>query len=134
PATGEMSWFCCGSSWGPCGSAGGGACGNCDSGSHQCAWPYASSACFQVTRPDLCGLNLTQRSCGHVFSVTNLCNSKSVSVSIADCGPATSSFCGEQSCCGGTCASNRLIDLTPSAFSAIGSLSSGLLPAQVVSP
>jgi hypothetical protein len=52
-------------------------------------------------------------------------------VSIADCGPDTNSFCGERTCCGSTCRTNRLIDLTPSAFSAIASLDSGLAPARI---
>lgn len=131
PAYGEMSWFCCGASWGPCGSAGGGACGNCNSGSHQCAWPNASSACFNITRPDLCGEGLAQRGCGHVFYVTSPCSGKCVSVSVADCGPNTHQFCGERSCCGSTCHTNRIIDLTPSAYSAIASLSTGISPARI---
>lgn len=51
-----------------------------------------------------------------------------VCVSIADCGPRTKSFCGEQVCCGGDCRTNRIFDLTPAAFSAIGDLSSGVAP------
>ncbi len=133
PAYGEMSWFCCGSSWGPCSSAGGGACGNCNSGSHQCAWPHASDACYSITKPYNCGHNLLLRGCGHVFTVTNQCNGSSVTASVADCGPNTQMFCGEKHCCGSTCGTDRLIDLTPSAFSAIASLSSGLLPAAITS-
>jgi hypothetical protein len=52
-------------------------------------------------------------------------------VSIADCGPDTNSFCGERTCCGSACATNRLIDLTPSAYSAIASLSTGLSPVRI---
>jgi hypothetical protein len=124
PAYGEMSWFCCGASWGPCGSAGGGACGNC-------AWPNTSTGCFDITRPDQCGENLSRRTCGHVFYVTSQCGGGCVSVSIADCGPDTNRFCGERTCCGSACASNRLIDLTPSAYSAIASLSTGLSPVRI---
>src|ERR1700742_3769069 len=102
PTSAETSWFCCGASWGPCGSAGGGACGNCSSGSHQCAWPNTSANCFNVTRPDPCGGSPPRRTCGHVFYVTNQCNGSCVSVSIADCGPDTNSFCGERTCCGST--------------------------------
>jgi hypothetical protein len=51
-----------------------------------------------------------------------------VCITITDCGPRTRSFCGEQSCCGGNCRVNRVLDLTPAAFSAIGSLDSGVLP------
>lgn len=129
---GEMSWFCCGNAWGPCGSTGHGACGNCNSGSRQHAWPNASAACFSITRPDLCGITgLTQRGCGFRHRTTNLCNGAAVTTSVADCGPRTRSFCGERSCCGATCASHRLIDLTASAYSAIASLSTGLRPASV---
>jgi hypothetical protein len=127
PAYGEMSWFCCGNAWGPCGSTGHGACGTCNSGSHQCAWPNTSDACFGITRPDQCGESLARRVCGHVFYVTNRCNGACVSVKIADCGPDTNSFCGERRCCSnGKCGTNRIIDLTASAYSAIASLSSGL--------
>lgn len=129
--TGEASWFCCGNAWGPCGATGGGACGTCNSGSRQHAWPNTSTACFDITRPDLCGYGLTQRGCGFVHYTTSLCNGARVATSIADCGPNTHLFCGETACCGSSCASNRLIDLTPAAFSAIASLSSGLLPVSV---
>ena len=54
-----------------------------------------------------------------------------MSASVADCGPNTQEFCGEQNCCGSTCATDRLIDLTPAAFSTIADLSSGLLPCRI---
>jgi len=61
---------------------------------------------------------------------------KSVTVTIADCGPDTKSHCGESKLC---CydpsrppyffyAINRLIDLTPAAFSAIHTLDAGIIP------
>ena len=128
PTTGETSWFCCGTAWGPCGSAGHGACGTCNSGSRHCAWPNTSDACFAITRPDRCGDTLIRRTCGHTFFVRNLCQTTEISVKIADCGPQTDLWCGEQSCCSGNCATNRLLDLTPSAFSAIGNLSAGKIP------
>jgi hypothetical protein len=131
PATGETSWFCCGAAWGPCGATNKGACGTCNSGSRQCAWPNASDACFNITRPDQCGENLLRRTCGHTFFVRNLCRTTEIAVTIADCGPHTNFWCGEQSCCSGSCATNRIFDLTPSAFSAIGNLSSGLIPMAV---
>ena len=129
--TGEMSWFCCGAAWGPCGSAGGGACGNCHSSAHQCAWPNASAACFDITRPDACGKDLARHGCGFTFYVTNRCSGQCVSVTVADCGPDTNSFCGEKNCCGSTCGTDRIIDLTPAAFSAIADLSNGLRPTRV---
>jgi hypothetical protein len=128
---GEFSWFCCGNAWGPCGSAGTGACGTCHSGSYQHAWPYTSTACWEITRPDSCGVGLSLRECGFAHRTTNLCNNVGVTTTIADCGPQTDLFCGEQICCGSACASNRIIDLTPAAYSAIGDLSSGLLPGYI---
>jgi len=125
---GETTWFCCGPAWGPCGSAGGGACGGCRSDSNHAAWPNASAACWDVTRPDLCGENMPRRGCGFVLRVRHQCTNAVVCPAIRDCGPRTQSFCGELTCCNGVCRSNRILDLTPKAFSAIGSLSAGKLP------
>ncbi|MBO0867317.1 MAG: hypothetical protein J2P15_02015 [Micromonosporaceae bacterium] len=130
-AIGEVSWFCCGTAWGPCGTTAHGACGTCNSGSRQHAWPNASTACFNITRPDLCGFGFSQRGCGFVHATTNLCNGAVVRTSIADCGPNTHLFCGERTCCGSACGTARIIDLTPSAYSAIASLSTGLRPCSV---
>ena len=127
---GLSTWFCCGNGWGPCGSAGTGACGTCQSGSHMAAWPNLSSACWSVTDPAACGENMPRRGCGSVFNVKNQCGA-TVCVTLADCGPDTQLFCGEESCCNGACRTNRIIDLTPSAFSAIGNLDSGVLPVWV---
>ncbi|MBF9133475.1 hypothetical protein I0C86_31620 [Plantactinospora sp. S1510] len=129
--TGEVSWFCCGSAWGPCASTGRGACGTCTSGNFQHAWPNASAACLAITRPDTCGTSLSRRTCGFVHYTTNLCNGARVGTSIADCGPQTDLFCGERACCGSSCGTNRIIDLTPAAYSAIASLSTGLRPCSV---
>ncbi|MEO3923720.1 hypothetical protein ABGB07_07650 [Micromonosporaceae bacterium B7E4] len=129
--TGEVSWFCCGSAWGPCASTGRGACGTCTSGNFQHAWPNASAACLAITRPDVCGTSLARRTCGFVHYTTNLCNGARVGTSIADCGPQTDLFCGERACCGASCGTNRIIDLTPAAYSAIASLSTGLRPCSV---
>ncbi|GAA1655900.1 RlpA-like double-psi beta-barrel domain-containing protein [Fodinicola feengrottensis] len=126
--SGEASWFCCGAGWGPCGDAGGGACGNCNSGSYQCAWPYASDSCFNITRPDICGESLPYKPCGSTIFVTHWCSGACVTVSVADCGPNTQMFCGEAVCCNGTCRTNRDCDLTPAAYSVIASLDTGLTP------
>ncbi|HZE38822.1 MAG TPA: hypothetical protein VE172_08410 [Stackebrandtia sp.] len=128
--TGEVSWFCCGNAWGPCGTANHGACGTCNSGSLQHAWPNASDACFNITRPDQCGVGLTRRTCGYQHTTTSRCTGQAVATTIADCGPNTHLFCGEQSCCG-VCSSNRIIDLTPAAYSRIADLSAGLRPCTV---
>jgi hypothetical protein len=133
PTYTETTWFCCGTAWGPCGGTGRGACGTCNSGSLQCAWPNTSDACFDITRPDRCGDTALRRTCGHTFYITSRCNGNRVTVRIADCGPQTDLWCGERTCCGGNCATNRLMDLTPAAFSRIGSLSSGRLPVRVSS-
>ncbi|WP_230686643.1 septal ring lytic transglycosylase RlpA family protein [Catellatospora vulcania] len=129
--TGTMSWFCCGNSWGPCGTAGHGACGTCNSGSYQHAWPNASAACFNITRPDTCGISMTRRGCGFRHYTTNRCNGKRIGTTIADCGPQTDLWCGERACCGSVCGTNRIVDLTPAAYSQIASLSSGLQPCSV---
>lgn len=131
----ESTWFCCGNAWGPCGSTGHGACGTCNSGSLQCAWPNLSDACFSITRPDRCGrTGLLRHGCGHTFTITSRCNSNSVNAKIADCGPQTDLFCGEQDCCSnGLCAKDRLMDLTPAAFSRLASLSAGKIAVQVSS-
>ena len=133
-ATGNMTWFCCGNAWGPCGSAGHGACGTCNSGSHQCAWPNISDACVGITRPQDCGLSLGRYGCGHTFYVVNKCSGNCVGVTIADCGPDTNSFCGEFTSCGSFGGRNRIIDLTPSAWSVIASLSYGIRPCWVHNP
>ncbi|BCJ73929.1 hypothetical protein CS0771_34730 [Catellatospora sp. IY07-71] len=129
--TGEMSWFCCGNSWGPCATTGRGACGTCNSGSYQHAWPNASAACLEITRPDRCGITMSRRGCGFRHYTTNRCNGKRIGTTIADCGPQTDLWCGERSCCGSVCGTNRIIDLTPAAYSQIASLSSGLSPCSV---
>lgn len=128
---GLTSWFCCGGGWGPCGSAGGGACGNCQSSSHMAAWPHLSSACWSITDPPACGENMPQRGCGYTVKVKEQCSGATVCVTFADCGPNTQEFCGEEICCAGSRRTNRIMDLTPSAFSAIGNLDSGLLPVWV---
>jgi hypothetical protein len=81
-----------------------------------------------VTDPGACGLSPPLRGCGSKIRVHCRCSATNVCVKLADCGPNTQLFCGEQTCCGSDCQKNRVIDLTPSAFSVIGSLSSGLLP------
>jgi hypothetical protein len=128
---GETTWFCCGNAWGPCGSTGHGACGTCNSGSYQHAWPNTSDACHSITNPEACGESLTRRGCGFKHYTTNRCNGKKIGTTIADCGPQTDLWCSERTCCGSACGSHRIIDLTPAAFSAIASLSSGILPVYV---
>ncbi|GAB2904273.1 septal ring lytic transglycosylase RlpA family protein [Streptomyces mayteni] len=126
---GETTWFCCGASWGPCGAAGGGACGDCRADGDHAAWPHLSESCWELTRPDLCGEHdLPRRGCGSVLTVSHQCTGAAVTVTVSDCGPRTREFCGEGVCCEGDCRTNRVLDLTPAAFAALGSLDSGVLP------
>jgi expansin (peptidoglycan-binding protein) len=125
---GETTWFCCGPGWGPCAGAGGGACGGCRSDSMHAAWPNPYQSCWNITRPDQCGEGgIPRRGCGAVMNVRHQCGA-TVCVTIRDCGPRTRSFCGELTCCNGQCRSNRIFDMTPAAYAAIGNLSSGKLP------
>lgn len=130
---GKCTWFCCGSGWGPCGSAGTGACGNCQSSKNMGAWPNASQACWDITRPDLCAGegNMPRRGCGSQMNITHHCTGATVCITIADCGPRMKSFCGATSCCGGECLTNHVVDLTPAAFSKIGNLDSGHVPTRI---
>ncbi|MFC5101578.1 hypothetical protein [Kibdelosporangium philippinense] len=131
PTTAEASWFCCGPAFGPCDSAGGGACGTCRSASLHCAWPNTSDACFDITRPDRCGNDVLRRTCGHQFFVKHLCGTTEIGVTVRDCGPQTDLWCGEQRCCSGKCATDRLIDFTPAAFTRLGNLSAGIIPVTI---
>jgi hypothetical protein len=132
---GLTTWFCCGNAWGPCGTAGTGACGTCQSDQHMAAWPNLSGACLSITDPGACGESPPQRGCGYVMKVHCRCLSNNVCVTFADCGPDTQLFCGQQDCCpsgqGPDCETNRVIDLTPAAFSVIGDLSAGVLPVHI---
>ena len=128
---GMTTWFCCGNAWGPCGSAGNGACGTCQSDRNMGAWPNLSAACLAVTNPGACGASMPRRGCGYVVKVHCRCLSNNVCVTFADCGPDTQDFCGQQACCGSDCENNRILDLTPSAFSVLGSLSAGVLPVHI---
>lgn len=131
-AQGVATWFCCGPSYGPCASAGGGACGDCHSSRWQCAWPNASQACFEITRPDRCGVALPRYGCDHELLVINPCTGDFLeTVTIADCGPHTDRFCRERRCCGDECSSHRILDLTPAAFSRLADLAAGVSRVEV---
>jgi hypothetical protein len=132
-ASGLATWFCCGR---PSGSNcptpnTTGACGTCQNTIHGCAWPNISAACLAFDNPGACGVHPARFPCGHRFTVTNRCSGRAVGVTIVDCGPQTNLFCHVTHCCGTTCGSNRIVDLTPAAFSAIASLAVGVLPASV---
>ena len=129
-----MSSFNCEVTWFDCSSSAPGACGTCRSGNYQHAWPNASDACWSITRPDRCGRSVSRRGCGFRHRTRSLCNGRSIVTAIADCGPHTDLFCGEQACCSGRCARDRLMDLTRSAFSALHSLSVGKFPGTVSLP
>ncbi|HEU5376232.1 MAG TPA: hypothetical protein VFV38_12375 [Ktedonobacteraceae bacterium] len=115
------SWFCCGSAWGPCGSAGHGACGTCNSSHYNCAWPDIGTNCYFVG----CGEPSERVSCGQKISIYNHCTGKTVSTTVADCGPNEKDFCGQKA---PDCGSyyDRIVDMTPAAFSAIAPLNQGI--------
>ena len=115
-AAGNMTWFCCGNAWGPCGSAGHGACGTCNPASHQCAWPNISDACVAITGPQDCGISLGRYGCGHGFYVVDKCNSSCVFVTVADCGPDNEQLLRQFTSCGSFGGRNRIVDLTASAW------------------
>lgn len=125
---GLTSWFCCGGAWGPCGSTNRGACGTCQSDVHMAAWPNLTAGCWSITNPAACGEHMPRAGCGYVVKVNHQCTSSNVCVSFADCGPNTQQFCSARLCCNGECRTHRVTDLTASAFSAIGSLSAGVIP------
>lgn len=129
--TGLSTWFCCGPAFGRCAAAGGGACGNCRSGSLHSAWPNASQACFDITRPTDCGVSLPRLGCGAAISVRSVCTGLCTNTTIADCGPDTNRFCGESSSCAGVTGRDRIIDLTAAAFAAIDNLDRGITVVQI---
>ncbi len=129
--TGLASWFCCGPAFGRCGAAGGGACGNCRSSALHCAWPNASQACQNITRPQDCGITLPRLGCGAAVSIQSRCTGRCTTTTIADCGPDTNRFCGETRSCGGFTGANRIVDLTAAAFAAIDNLDRGIIVVRV---
>lgn len=122
---GVASWFCCGNPYGPCGTAGHGKCGTCNSGSIQYAWPLVNPGC------DLTGgcRTIQEYPCGRTQSVYSPCTGRTINPALADCGPNirdNPGFCTQTK---NDCVAyvGRIIDLTPAAFTALGlSLSSGL--------
>jgi hypothetical protein len=121
------TWYCCRVQ--ACGSndpnclPGSGACGVCRSDRKQTAYPRLSTTgCERCGTLDCC-LALPRRRCGASATIVNPCNSQSVNVRIQDCIGSTSSVssvgCRSRHC--------RVLDLTPCAFSAIGSLSTGII-------
>lgn len=126
--------FNCEVTWFDCSATNPGACRTCRSGNLQHAWPNTSDACLAITEPGRCGRSPGRRTCGFRHRTRSLCNGRSVVTSIADCGPHTHLFCGEQACCSGRCARDRLMDLTRAAFSSLHSLSIGKFPGTVSLP
>lgn len=117
---GNATFFCCGSAATRCGyqcpGATSGACGNCRGDRMQMAWPRLTTtgcdaSCVGCCLPsDFEGLP-----CKKAVAVVNLCTNKSVSLTIADCGP--NPRCQSTGCKG---YQSVRFDLTPCAFTAIG--------------
>ncbi|MFJ8089359.1 septal ring lytic transglycosylase RlpA family protein [Lysinibacillus sp. NPDC095746] len=109
-----------------------GMCGTWDNNKNVAAYPHVyqmnSGTC------DLTGCNkpLVRLNCGSQLLVSQPCSNKSVNVNIADCGPAMSSYCSDT---GVYCKQNyfqgRLIDLSPTAFAALGDLDHGTMTVRV---
>jgi hypothetical protein len=121
--SGNATWFSC--------STGAGRCGTCStSRSDQAAWPAldtcgcCGSSCCDCSRG--CKNQVYLR-CGSSASVTSVCNSRSKTVYVADCGPCQRANCSGCSpdLCGRGCADCRgytgvVIDLTRPTFAAFG--------------
>jgi hypothetical protein len=121
------TWYCCRVQ--ACGSndpfclPGSGACMVCRSDRKQTAYPRLSTTgCEKCGTLDCC-LALPRRRCGASATIVNPCNSKSVNVRIQDC-IGNTDFVSSVGCKNRHC---RVLDLTPCAFSAIGSLSTGII-------
>lgn len=129
---GTASWFCCGDAYGPCGDAGGGSCGDCQSGSYHAAWPKLKRPGYSDCDHSGCGMSLPWKYCGDSITVKSLCSNDSVTVYVHDCGPDQQNYCDMSVACG-SCGSDcsALVDLTPAAFSAIEDLDLGRIPARV---
>jgi len=150
-ATGVASWFCCGpdsypGACGGCGSCTGcfdipinpvcagvgggecyatGACGPCDNIQHHAAWQNLAGF------PGCVGCPCTpQVSCGTGLTVIDPCLSAGNGVTVQDHGPGACTA-GPTGCHGLT---NRIIDLTPAAFSVWHDLTIGLFEAEVWGP
>lgn len=123
---GCASWFCCGNPYGPCGQAGGGACGDCQSSSYHCAWAHLNHYGY-ICNVNACGIGNQLLKCGSNMHVTNPCNGSTLKVSVHDCGPDEGQFCGNRAPdCSPSQYFNRVVDLTPASFSALAPLSQGL--------
>lgn len=131
PFIGTASWFCCGSSYGPCGAAGGGSCGGCQSGQYHAAWPKLQRSVGNCDYSG-CNMSLPWKSCDSLLRVRSKCNWETVWVTIKDCGPAQTNYCNMGVTCGscdGFC--SALVDLTPRSFSRIANLDLGRIPVEV---
>lgn len=130
---GVASWFCCGNAYGPCSSAGTGACGTCQSSDYQCAWPKIGTGCrYNACYYSDSNAGMATLNCGDSVLVTNPCNNYSLYVTVADCGPHMSNFCDETAPdCSPSAYYDRIIDLTPAAFSYFAPLDQGLMSAEV---
>lgn len=131
---GVASWFCCGSAYSVCPAEGSGACGTCESSKDMCAWPGASQACLDLVGTCLTHSSFVRSGCGTTIEVENYCDtSYSVTTTVADCGPYVSKFCGDTAgdCTCSVC-KDRIIDLTPAAYTKLGvSLTTGLVTVRV---
>lgn len=138
---GSASWFCCGhgrSYSGPpwnCSDRGHGSCASCESYSRHCAWPKLARTNYPVCDVvSSCRSDVPTKKCGSTIRVYSQCDSRSVSVTVRDCGPNANNYCNTTCGCPGQygpwqCSS--LIDLTPAAFTRLADAGQGRIPVKV---
>jgi len=133
-AHGVATWFCCGTKYGSScpNDAGKGACGTCDNSKNMCAWPGVSQACLDLVGTCSTHTSFVRSGCGNTIDVEYYCDtSKKVTATIADCGPKVNNFCDETGDCSCDICKDRIIDLTPAAFSALAPLNKGKITVRV---
>lgn len=129
---GVAGWFCCGGAYGPCGPAGGGSCGTCESSQYHCAWPKLNRPGYPYCDYTACNYPMEEVYCDQLLIVVDVCNNLGVGVNVKDCGPDMALFCGDTAPdCSPPGYYDRIVDLTPAAFSAMAPLDQGLLSCRV---
>lgn len=118
--TGKVTYFDC--------PTGAGRCGTCNtSNSAQCAWPALDAGCNSCTT-SCCNCssgckNQVFTSCGHTVDVTDICASKTKTITIAECGPCQNgdgcspNVCSQTCTLCGTTKTGVVVDLTRPTFS-----------------
>ena len=123
---GTATWFCCGSAYSPyCDADGYGACGTCDNSNYACAWPNLCCGYSPQNYAANCRPDLLIWQCNDLFTVTCYCTLNSTCVYVASHGPNTDGYCTHANCRQDIQCDGHIIDLTPTAFMALTSLTDG---------